>query len=370
MVDLKGQYKKIKSEIETSIGNVLEDGSFIQGSHVRNFESELASFNKVKYCISCGNGTDALQIALMALNLQAGDEVIIPSFTYIAPVEAAALLGLKIVLTDVNPYTYNIDPEKIKESITTRTKVILPVHLFGQCSDMEAILQLAANKKIYVVEDGAQSIGSVFNFQSGGKSFSGTMGQIGITSFFPSKNLGCYGDGGALFTNDDLLAKKIRAICNHGQEKKYYHEIIGVNSRLDSIQAAILSVKLRFLNQYILRRQEAASFYDNEFRNNPWFDIPVKNSSSTHVYHQYTITIKSGSRDELKKYLESKGIPSMIYYPVPVHLQKAYAYLGYKKGAFPVSEKLSEQVLSLPMHTELTNEQLEYITKTTLSFFK
>lgn len=370
MVDLRGQYDKIKKEVDFAIQNVLDECSFIQGKHVKTFEGELAINNHVNYCISCGNGTDALQIAMMALDLKPGDEIITPSFTYIATVEAAAILGLKIVLTDSNPDNFNIDPSAIIKAITPKTKAIVPVHLFGQCADMNSIMEIARDNKLFVIEDTAQAIGAKYTFQNGQTSFAGTIGTIGTSSFFPSKNLGCYGDGGALFTNDETLAKKIRMIANHGQEKKYYHDIVGLNSRLDTLQAAILRVKLKYLKEYTLARQNAAAIYDNAFRGNPHFNIPFRNTSSTHVFHQYTLKLKENKREEFKKYLESKGIPTMIYYPLPIHLQKGYTNLGYNKGDFPVAEMLSEKVISLPMHTELTEEQLNYIVENVLNFFK
>ncbi|MBX9853395.1 MAG: DegT/DnrJ/EryC1/StrS family aminotransferase [Cytophagaceae bacterium] len=370
MVDLKGQYQKIKPEIDKALLDALDKTAFIQGPEVKKFEQELAGYNQVKYCISCANGTDALQIAMMALDLKPGDEVIVPAFTYIATVEAAALLGLKTVLVEAEPGTFNINPEAIRKAITAKTKLIVPVHLFGQCADMESIVQIAKENNIAVLEDTAQAIGAQYHFKNGKSVFAGGMGTIGITSFFPSKNLGCYGDGGALFTNDESLAKKIKMIANHGQEKKYYHDIIGVNSRLDTVQAAILSVKLKYLNQYIKSRQEAADFYDKALGNHTHFGIPERSKDSTHVFHQYTLKIKDGKRDALKAHLEAKGIPTMVYYPVPIHLQKAFGSLGYKKGDFPVSEKHCESVISLPMHTELTKEELNYIIDNILNFFK
>ena len=370
MVDLKGQYEKIKPEIDKAMLDVLDKTAFIQGPEVKKFEQELAEYNQATNCISCANGTDALQIAMMALDLKPGDEVIVPAFTYIATVEAAALLGLKTVLVEVDPETFNINPTAVKKAITSKTKLIVPVHLFGQCADMDNILQIARENNIAVLEDTAQAIGAQYKFKDGKIVPAGSMGTIGITSFFPSKNLGCYGDGGALFTNDEALAKKIKMISNHGQEKKYYHDIIGVNSRLDTVQAAILSVKLKYLNQYIKSRQEAAVFYDKALGNHTQFSIPKRTASSSHVFHQYTLKLNQGNRDEFKKFLESKGIPTMVYYPVPIHLQKAFEALEYKKGDFPISEKHCESVISLPMHTELTKEELNYITDNILNFFK
>jgi dTDP-4-amino-4,6-dideoxygalactose transaminase len=370
MVDLQGQYLKVKEEMDKAVLEVIHSAHFIQGPQVKKLEEDLAAENRVKYCISCANGTDALQIAMMALGLKPGDEIIVPAFTYIATVEAAALLGLKTVLVDSDPNTFGISPSAIEKAITSKTKAIVPVHLYGQCADMEQIIQIAQKNKLYIIEDTAQAIGAEYLFKNGNKAKAGTMGSIGTTSFFPSKNLGCYGDGGALFTNDDEMAKKIRMIANHGQEKKYFHDEIGVNSRLDTLQAAILQVKLKYLSQYVEARQKAASYYDRAFSGNSYFDIPYRHPSSTHVFHQYTIKLKQKNREDLKKYLESQGIPTMVYYPVPVHLQKAYSNLGYKKGDFTVAEKLSEVVISLPMHTELTEDQLNYITEKTLSYFK
>jgi dTDP-4-amino-4,6-dideoxygalactose transaminase len=370
MVDLKSQHRKLKVQINQAFTEAIEASEFIQGANVLKFEIDLAAYHTIKHCISCGNGTDALQIALMALGLKTGDEVIVPTFSFIATAEAAALLGLKITMVDVDPKTFNLDPIALNEAISNQTKLIIPVHLFGQCCNMEEILSIAKKHNLLVVEDTAQSLGAEYTFSNGHTMLSGTMGNIGITSFFPSKNLGCLGDGGALFTNDDYLAKKIKMTCNHGQEKKYYHELIGVNSRLDSIQAAVLNVKLKYLDHYIKKRQEAASFYDKAFTNHSDIIIHFRNSESYHTFHQYTIQVPADRRDGLKKHLESKNIPSMIYYPIPIHLQKAYQYLGYKKGDFPVAEKLCSTVLSLPMHTELDQEQLNYITENVLNFFK
>lgn len=370
MVDLRGQYDKIKKEIDQSISEVLSNGSFINGPQVGRFEQSLASYIKADHCISCANGTDALQIALMALDLKPGDEIIAPAFTYIATIEAAALLGIKIVLADSDPLTFNFSLESVEKAISSRTKAIVPVHLYGQCANMEEIKSLADKHSLYIIEDAAQSLGSQYTFKSGKTFFAGTMGTIATTSFFPSKNLGCYGDGGAIFTQHSDLARKARMIANHGQEKKYYHDMVGINSRLDTLQAAILQIKLNHLNTYIEARQRAAAFYDNAFGKNPHFTIPYRDPSSSHVFHQYTLTIQNEKRDELKEHLESKDIPTMIYYPLPVHLQEAYLYLGYKKGDFPEAEKLASSVISLPVHTELEEDQLTYIAENTLNFFK
>lgn len=369
MVDLRAQYEKIKPQIDQAIQDVILSSNFINGPEVKSFETQLSSFLSIKNVISCGNGTDALQIAFMALNLKPGDEVIFPAFTYIAPIEASALLGLKPILADVDPHTFNIDPVKAEKVIGLHTKAIVAVHLFGQSCDMEKINKLAKEKNLFIIEDNAQAIGAEFTSGDGEKKMTGTMSSIGTTSFFPSKNLGCYGDGGALMTNDHELSTIIKMIANHGQGKKYNHDIIGVNSRLDTLQAAILALKLKHLKSYIQKRQEAASFYDKAFRNLKGIVIPVRDKRSTHVFHQYTIQVMNNKRDKLKLYLSEKGIPTMIYYPIPVHLQKALGYLGHKQGDFPVAEHLCESALSLPMHTELDNEQMNYIVETILKFF-
>lgn len=370
MVDLKSQYQKIKQDVDRGIQEVIDSTTFIKGGKVNEFQANLETYLNVKHVIPVGNGTDALQIALMALNLKPGDEVITPAFTFIATAEVIALLGLTPVMADVDFDTFNLSPETFRKSITPNTKAVIPVHLFGQNAEMEEILKIAKENNIYVIEDACQSIGAEYTFSNGTKAFSGCMGEIGCTSFFPSKNLGCYGDGGAIFTNNDELAVKMRAIANHGMVVRYYHDFIGVNSRLDSIQAAILDVKLRFLNEYIAARQKAADYYDKVFADNDKLIIPTRNNSSTHVFHQYTLKLKDINRAELQKHLSSKDIPSMVYYPVPLHLQKAFSNSHYKKGDLPVSEKLCECVLSLPMHTELTQAELEYISATVLEFVK
>jgi UDP-2-acetamido-2-deoxy-ribo-hexuluronate aminotransferase len=369
MVDLKGQYTKIKEEVLGSINEVLDDSAFIQGKQVKLFEEALSSYVNSKFCISCANGTDALQIAMMALDLKPGDEIIIPAFTYIATAETAALLGLKLVLAEVDPYTFNIDVHKLEKLINAHTKAIVPVHLYGQCSDMEGIINLAKKYNLYIIEDNAQAIGADFLFSDGKKKKAGTIGTIGTTSFFPSKNLGCYGDGGALFTDDENLAKKMKAIANHGQDKKYYHDVIGINSRLDTLQAAILNVKLNHLNMYIEERQKVAALYNKLLTGNNNFSIPVLNPKSTHVFHQYTLKLHNADRADFKKYLEDHRIPSMIYYPEPIHFQKAYQYLGYKSGDFPVSENLAKNVISLPIHTEIELEQISYIAEHVVNYF-
>jgi dTDP-4-amino-4,6-dideoxygalactose transaminase len=333
---------------------------------VNDFQLALERYLHVKHVIPVGNGTDALQIALMALGLKPGDEVITPTFTFIATAEVVALLGLKPVLVDVDVDTFNISLTSLKNAITPKTKAIVPVHLFGQNANMEGILAIARQYNLFVIEDACQSIGSEYVFEDGRRAHSGTMGDVGCTSFFPSKNLGCFGDGGAIFTNNDELAAKMRSISNHGMVVRYYHDTIGVNSRLDSIQAAVLEVKLKHLNQYCDSRRAAADFYDAAFSKSDKFVVPTRAKYSTHVFHQYTLKLNGVNRAELQKYLADKGIPAMIYYPVPLHLQKAYQDARYKAGDFPVAEKLCETVLSLPMHTELCEEQLKYITDSVL----
>jgi len=367
MVDLKSQYQKIKEEMNAEIQEVLDTTAFVKGEKISIFQKNLENYLDVKHVIPVGNGTDALQIALMALGLKPGDEVITPTFTFIATAEVVALLGLTPVLVDVDFDTFNISIDAVKKAITPKTKAIIPVHLFGQNADMEALIQLAKQHSLYIVEDACQSIGSVYTFDNGQKAQSGCMGGIGCTSFFPSKNLGCYGDGGAIFTNNDELAQKMRVIANHGMEVRYYHDVVGVNSRLDTIQAAVLNVKLKYLDDYTKARQQVANYYDKAFAGNPKITIPARNPKSTHVFHQYTLKLNGIDRNALQKTLAEKGIPAMIYYPVPLHLQKAYKDERYKSGDFPVSERLCECVLSLPMHTELTSEQLEYITKNVLA---
>jgi len=361
MVDLTSQYEKIRAEVNAGIQEVIDTTTFIKGGKVNDFQKSLENYLGVKHVIPVGNGTDALQIALMALDLKPGDEVITPTFTFIATAEVVALLGLTPVVVDVDFDTFNISIESLKKAITPRTKAIVPVHLFGQNADMEAIMEVAKEHNLYVLEDACQSIGSVYTFSDGRKVQSGCMGDIGCTSFFPSKNLGCFGDGGAIFTNNDELAAKMRSIANHGMVVRYYHDVVGVNSRLDSIQAAILEVKLKHLDSYISARQKAAAYYDRAFAENEKLTIPARTEKSTHVFHQYTLKLSNVDRSALQKSLEEKGIPAMIYYPVPLHLQKAYKDERYKEGDFPIAEKLCACVLSLPMHTELSEEQLEYI---------
>jgi UDP-2-acetamido-2-deoxy-ribo-hexuluronate aminotransferase len=364
MVDLRSQYLRIKTEIDSAIESVLQASAFIQGPEVKEFAQALSIKNQNTHVIPCANGTDALQIAMMALDLKQGDEVILPVHTYVATAEVIALLGLIPIFIDVDANTFNIDVDQIESKITPRTKAIVPVHLYGQCADMEPILKIAKEHNLFVIEDVAQALGAEYTFANGTVKNAGTMGIIGTTSFFPSKNLGAYGDGGAIFTHDSLLAEKMMMIASHGQKIKYHHDVIGINSRLDTLQAAILSVKLKYLDDYTLKRNEAADFYDAELKSCAFLDIPVRAKNSTHVFHQYTLKAKGINRDDFKKYLEGKGIPSMIYYPVPLHLQKAYQRPGFGIGSFPVTEQLSKTVISIPIHTEMTSEELVYICQT------
>ncbi len=366
MVDLQTQYQHIKAEVDKGINEVIESAAFIKGPKVAQFQANLEEYTGAKHVITVGNGTDALQIALMALGLKPGDEVITPTFTFIATAEVVALLGLTPVVVDVNWETMNISIEGIRKAITPKTKAIVPVHLFGQCADMEQIMSIAREYDLYVVEDACQAIGAEYTFSTGVKRQAGTMGHIGCTSFFPSKNLGCYGDGGAIFTNDDELAQKMKAVANHGCFVRYHHDFVGVNSRLDSIQAAILDAKLPHLNEYIAARQRAAAYYDKAFANNAHILIPGREAASTHVYHQYTLRLIDVNRDAVREQLAALDIPAMIYYPIPLHLQKAYQDPRYLPGDFPVAERLAACVLSLPMHTELDEEQLQYITRNVL----
>lgn len=369
MVDLSGQYEKIKTEIDSGIQEVIDTTEFINGTAVKKFSSELAAYLDAKHVLPCANGTDALQIALMAIGCEPGDEIITVPFTFVATVEVVALLKLKPVFTEIDPHTFNIDENRIEEKITPRTKAIVPVHLFGQSANMEKIMAIAAKHNLFVIEDAAQAIGCDYQFTSGKKQKAGTIGDIGTTSFYPTKNLGGYGDGGALITNRDDLAQKIKIICDHGSSRKYYYDAIGVNSRLDSIQAAILRAKLLHLDAYNEKRIAAAGFYNEKFKDLPGVQLPATATYSNHVYHQYTLLIEN-NRDEMKEFLQSKGIPSMIYYPVPLHLSNAYKIYGYNQGDFPVSEQIASQVLSLPMHTELDEEQLSYIAGHVIDFVK
>jgi UDP-2-acetamido-2-deoxy-ribo-hexuluronate aminotransferase len=368
MVDLKGQYKKIKREIDAQLKHTLDTTAFINGPQVAAFQKNLEAYLGVKHVIPCANGTDSLQIAMMALDLKPGDEVIVPAFTYVATAEVIALLQLVPVMVDVDPNTFNITARLVEKAITPRTKAIVPVHLFGQSSDMDPIMELAKKHGIYVIEDNAQAIGSTYTHASGTKTKSGCIGHIGSTSFFPSKNLGCYGDGGALMTNDDELAAKLRMVANHGQKKKYHHSVIGVNSRLDSMQAGILDVKLKYLDKYSAARNKAAKAYDKAFKVIEGLQTPKRQKNSTHVFHQYTLRVKGGKRDALQKHLLDLGIPSMIYYPIPLYKQDAFAKY-YNGKQLPVTELLCEEVLSLPMHTELSAAMLEQIISSVQAFF-
>ncbi len=368
MVDLSSQYEKIKQEVNAGIQEVIDTTTFIKGGKVNVFQKDLENYLGVKHVIPVGNGTDALQIALMAIGLQPGDEVITPTFTFIATAEVVALLGLVPVVVDVDFDTFNISLESVKKAITPKTKAIVPVHLFGQNADMEGIMSIAKEYNLFVIEDACQSIGSKYTFDNGRQVQSGCMGDIGCTSFFPSKNLGCFGDGGAIFTNNDELAAKMRAISNHGMVVRYYHDVVGVNSRLDSIQAAVLEVKLKHLDEYCANRLKAADYYDAVFSKTDKLIVPTRYTKSSHVFHQYTLKLSGVNREGLIKHLADKGVPAMVYYPVPLHLQKAYQDSRYKAGDFPVAERLSECVMSLPMHTELDEEQLEYITSSVMEF--
>jgi dTDP-4-amino-4,6-dideoxygalactose transaminase len=370
MVDLKGQYEKIKNEVDSGIQEVINTTAFINGPAVKEFQTNLENYLGVKHVIPCANGTDALQIAMMALDLKPGDEVITASFTYVATAEVIGLLGLTPVLVDVEPETFDIDVIAIEKAITQKTKAIVPVHLFGQCANMEKIMGIAAKHNLYVIEDVAQAIGADYYFTNGTKAKAGTIGTIGCTSFFPSKNLGCYGDGGALYTNNDELAKKIKMIAHHGQSVQYVHDVLGVNSRLDTIQAVVLNAKLKHLDEYAAARNYAANYYDKALGNHPKLKIPARSKNSSHVFHQYTLQLIGVDRTKLREQLQEKGVPAMIYYPIPLHEQKAYKSDRYKSGDFPVTETLCKSVLSLPMHTELDEETLKYITDTLLDLLK
>jgi dTDP-4-amino-4,6-dideoxygalactose transaminase len=368
MVDLAGQYLRIKDEIDSAIHGVIDSTTFIKGPDVRAFEEELAAWLQTGYVISCGNCTDALQVALMSLDLQPGDEVITTPFSFISTVEVIRLLKLVPVLVDIRPDTFNIDENLIERVISDHTKAIIPVHLYGQCARMEPILDIASRNKIHVIEDAAQSIGTNYFFSNGSQKKAGTIGIIGCTSFFPTKNLSCYGDGGALITNNEKLALKLRSLVNHGQNQKYYYDFVGVNSRLDTIQAAILRVKLKHLTEFNNSRIKAAEFYDKAFSPYTQIKIPARVEYSSHIFHQYTITLYGLDRDGLRNYLKENQIPSMVYYPLPFHLQKAFLDMNYHEGDFPVAEEISKSVLSLPMHTELDEEQLAYITHHVIHF--
>lgn len=381
MVDLVGQYLKIKDEVDAGMQSVINTAQFINGAKCKEFSANLANYTGAAHAVTCANGTDALQISLMALGLQRGDEVIVPAFTYVATAEVIALLGLVPALVDVDWDTFNIDPSKIEEAITSRTKAIVPVHLFGQCADMGRIMEIAQKHNLYVVEDNAQAIGAQWKGMLGGRENpkSGTIGHIGCTSFFPSKNLGCFGDGGAMFANDEALAQKLHCIANHGQKVKYHHSMIGCNSRLDTLQAAVLDVKLQHLDEYIASRQAAAAYYLQELASVEGIELPVTADYTTHVYHQFTIKVRDGKRDALKEFLAGRDIPSMIYYPLPLQRQEAFMPLAKVAGGVPALEgesvlgnsiELSGRVLSLPMHTELTEEQLHYICRGIKAFYR
>lgn len=368
MVDLYNQYLKIKDEIDAEMQEVIQSSVFVKGGKVNEFEENLKQYLEVNHVITCGNGTDALQIALMAAELKEGNEVITTPFTFVSTLEVLAFMKLKPVLADVDPGTFTIRPELVSQHITNQTKAIVPVHLYGQCAEMEPLIKITQDNNLTLIEDACQALGTEYIFSNGMAARAGTIGDMACNSFFPTKNLGAFGDGGAIYTNNNDLALNMRSIANHGMSKRYYYQQIGMNSRLDAIQAAILNVKLRYLDAYIAARQSAANFYDRELSAIPGIIIPERAAYSSHTFHQYTIKVAK-KRDELQQFLSAKGIPSMVYYPMPLHLQEAYRYLGYRKGDFPVSEKLSEQVLSLPMHTELTEEQLYTITSAIREFF-
>ena len=370
MVDLKGQYEKIKADVDQAVISCISSSAFINGPAVREFQSNLESYLGVKHVIPCANGTDSLQIAMMALDLKRGDEVICPAFTYVATAEVIGLLGLTPVMVDVDLETFNLTAKNIENAITSKTKAIVPVHLYGQSCDMEPIMQLAEKHQLYIIEDNAQAIGADYTFSDGRVVKTGTIGHIGSTSFFPSKNLGCYGDGGALMTNDDTLAQKMRMIANHGQEKKYYHKVIGCNSRLDTIQAAILNIKLNYLDQYSKARNKMASYYDEAFYTIQELEIPARQHNSTHVFHQYTMKVKNGKRNELQQYLLELGIPSMIYYPLPLYKQEAFQQFVSPYFKLETIEQLCDEVLSLPIHTEMNMEEMYFICTSIQSFFK
>ena len=369
MVDLKGQYNKIKTEIDHAVISSIASTSFINGPAVKEFQLNLEQYLGVKHVIPCANGTDSLQIAMMALDLKPGDEVICPAFTYVATAEVIGLLGLTPVMVDVDPSTFNLTATAIEKAITIKTKAIVPVHLYGQSCDMEPIMILSQKHKLFVIEDNAQAIGADYTFSDGRVAKTGTIGHIGSTSFFPSKNLGCYGDGGALMTNDYELANKMRMIANHGQEKKYYHKVLGCNSRLDTIQATILNIKLRYLDEFSSARNAMANYYDEAFSSTNELEVPYREMKSTHVFHQYTLKVKNGKRNELQKYLAEKGIPSMIYYPLPLYKQEAFQQFVNSDFVLPTAEKLCDQVLSLPIHTEMNIEHINFICNSLKSFF-
>ncbi len=369
MVDLSNQYLRLKNEIDSAVQDVFKSAEFINGAPVKSFCERLSSYMNVSHVIPCGNGTDALRIVLQALQVGTEHDVIIPAFTYIAPIEAVASVGASPIVIDVDPKTFNINPELIEKAITARTKAIIVVHLFGQACDMEAIKKIADKYKLIIIEDNAQSLGASYIFNDGQNKKAGTIGKVGITSFFPTKPLACYGDGGAIFTSDSELAEQIRLLANHGQTQKYHHKVIGCNSRLDTVQAAILNVKLNYMDEFTKRRIELAARYDQTLKSCPDIILPEKCSYSTHVYHQYTIQVQNNKRDALKSYLAEKGIPSMIYYPIPVHEQEAYKWVARLSGNLNESKRLCNEVLSLPIHSEMTNEMQTYIIETIGQFF-
>ena len=370
MVDLHGQYLKIKDEVDAGIREVIETSAFINGPQAKEFTDNLAAYAGAKYAIPCANGTDALQIALMALELKPGDEVIVPAFTYVASAEVIGLLGLTPLMVDVDYATFNVTADNLERALSAKTRAIIPVHLFGQSCDMEPIMRFAEKHGLYVVEDNAQAIGAVYTFSDGTKKHTGTMGHIGCTSFFPSKNLGCYGDGGAIFTNDDMLAVRLRMIANHGQQVKYHHKVIGCNSRLDTIQAVVLNAKLKHLDEYCRARYEAAQYYSSRLQDVAGIVVPEELPASTHVYHQYTLKVLDGKRDALKQYLADGSIPSMIYYPLPLQKQEAFQHITRSAGALDVAERLANSVLSLPIHTELTEAEQDLVIDRIKDFFK
>lgn len=370
MVDLLGQYEHIKDEIDTAITDVVRSSKYINGPEVHAFREELEEYLGVNHVIPCANGTDALQLSMMALGLEPGDEVITSSFTYVATAEVIALLKLTPVLVDVHPDTFNIDAEAVRKAITAKTKAIVPVHLFGQCADMAPIMEIAKEHNLFVIEDNAQAIGAKYTYPDGSIKSAGTIGDFGSTSFFPSKNLGCYGDGGAFFTNSEQLNTRGRMMANHGQSKQYVHDEVGVNSRLDSIQAAILRIKLRRLDQYCDARRKAADYYDSALAEYEQFETPYRAENSTHVFHQYTLKLNGVDRDGLREHMMGQNVPAMIYYPIPLHMQKAYRDDRYKEGDFPVTEDLCKRVISFPIHTELTQEQQDKVLSTALDYIK
>ena len=369
MVDLKGQYEKIKDEIDEAVLNCVASTAYINGPAVKSFQANLENYLDVKHVIPCANGTDALQIALMALGLKPGDEVIVPSFTYVATTEVIALLRLKPVMVEVDADTFNVTAEIIEKAITPKTKAIVPVHLFGQSCDMEPIMEVAKKHNLFVIEDNAQAIGADYKYSNGNTQKAGTIGDVGCTSFYPAKNLGCYGDGGAIFTNNDELAGKLRTVANHGQSRTYYHDVIGVNSRLDSIQAAILDIKLKYLDKYASARQKVAKFYDETLSHIDDLQTPVRETNSTHVFHQYTLQVKNNKRNELQSFLSDNGVPTSIFYPLPLYEQKAFAEYVSEGFNLPITENLCNSVLSIPIHTEMNEEVLRKITGAISEFF-